>query len=83
MTDIRILRELDGWAGEALLIRTEPGMFFVMSTVRVLSDTWETIIFRADRYGRVTDFSGVAEARGSSSEDSRFYALEALEMTLA
>jgi hypothetical protein len=71
---VTIVRELDGFRGDACLVQDEETKrYFVVSSVDtskmfgfMTDGGFETLVFAADKDGTVTDWSDVAGGRGLS-----------------
>jgi hypothetical protein len=61
------IRELTGWRGDACLVRRGSD-YFVVSSVDAYSGP-ETLAFRTDSQGEVTDWHEAAGWRGASREE--------------
>jgi hypothetical protein len=71
---VEIIRELDGFTGLACLVRRGEEFFVVSSidglpTARGQLPSSETMAFRSDADGRVTDWGDVAGGRGATRAD--------------
>lgn len=64
---VEVLRELSGFRGTACLVR-RGDEFFVVSSVVAGFTGFETLAFRADASGVVTDWMDVAGGRGMTRE---------------
>jgi hypothetical protein len=64
---VEIVRELDGFQGEAVLVRHEH-MHFVVSSVVAPFTGPETLVFPATEDGQVTDWAECAGGRRVSRE---------------
>lgn len=67
---VEIVRELDGWRGEACLVRSENERYFVVSSVVAVFSGFETLVFPSDENGKVDDYLEVAGGRGVSREEA-------------
>ena len=66
---VTYVRELSGFRGNACLVMRE-GQYFVVSTANVPFSGPETLVFRANYDGRVTNWSEVAGGRGMSRDEA-------------
>jgi hypothetical protein len=69
MSKVEIVRELNGFTGQAVLVKRGADHFVVSSTVAMFSGP-ETLVFPADATGKVTDWGEVAGGRGMSREQA-------------
>lgn len=74
MTDTRggpveFIRELDGYTGDACLVK-QNGKHYVVSTTSAFGIQRETLIFRANVEGNVTDWAEVGGGRGIEREQA-------------
>ena len=72
------IRELDGFTGQACLVEL-CGKFYAVSSTHALFGGFETLVFRCDGDGNVTDWGDVAGGRGYSREE----AISDLEATIS
>jgi hypothetical protein len=69
LVEPRIVRELPGWKGDACLVEMG-GSYFVVSSVYAPFTGPETLVFRSDEDGHVSDYLEVAGGRGMSREEA-------------
>lgn len=69
MVEVETVRELDGFMGDAVLVK-KGGEFFVVSSVDAMFSGFETLVFPADAEGKVTDWGEVAGGRGMNREEA-------------
>lgn len=81
MSAVEIIKELDGFTGQACLVRKDDAYFVVSSTVAHYSGP-ETLIFPADANGKVTNWGDVGGGRGVSRAEA-IAELEALDVNPA
>jgi len=69
--EAKLVRELpkEDWQGEACLVECD-GEFFVVSSVVAMFTGFETLAFRSDSTGKVSDYLEVAGGRGMSREET-------------
>ena len=63
------IRELDGFTGEAHLVKKDD-KFFVVSGTTAMFTGWEVLVFPADAEGNVTNWGEVCGGRGISIQDA-------------
>jgi hypothetical protein len=64
------VRSLDGWAGDARLVRAEDGRYFVVSRADTPDAGSEVLVFEADEEGNVNSLDEVVGGRGMSHEQA-------------
>jgi len=68
---VEMVRELDGFSGEAVLVKSESERYFVVSSIEAAFDTGqpETLVFEADENGE-TSFHDIAGGTGVSRDEA-------------
>lgn len=80
MDRIQYVREINGWLSTACLVRdTLTDKHYVVSSVMAPYTGYETLVFRADKDGNVTDWLEVAGGQGLSREQALVDLLDKLE----
>lgn len=69
---VTVIRDLpkNRGRGNAVLVRDATGQHYVASSVVAPYSGFETLVFKADERGEVTDWIEVAGGRGMSREDA-------------
>ena len=70
MMSVEFIKELEGWQGQACLVRGAPRKYFIVSSVDVMYSGPETLVFRAFKNGEVRDWAEVAGGRGRSRQEA-------------